>query len=131
MESCATPLIAKTVDTTRKENCGNANNDTWRHGLCGAAHFTDCSATSTRFTARGLATLKIVEIHVLQSTNVDRRFRITAKAAANGIGDDAKPLTKLVDEAEGELPVANGRSDKKNTRNFCGLVVQCQYGCAG
>mmetsp|Transcript_79732 Transcript_79732/g.141169 ORF Transcript_79732/g.141169 Transcript_79732/m.141169 type:complete len:110 (+) Transcript_79732:75-404(+) len=81
------------------------------------------ATTSTRFTAFGLTTLEVVEIHVRQSANFDRRFRIMAETTADGIGNDPKPLTKFIDEAEGELPVANSRSDKENSRNFCGLVV--------
>ena len=56
---------------------------------------------SASLTARGLAALEIVEIHVHLPGNFDRRARVAAaKATADGVGDDPKALAELVDEAE-------------------------------
>eukprot|EP00308_Calcidiscus_leptoporus_P026757 CAMPEP_0119361874 /NCGR_PEP_ID=MMETSP1334-20130426/9093_1 /TAXON_ID=127549 /ORGANISM="Calcidiscus leptoporus, Strain RCC1130" /LENGTH=133 /DNA_ID=CAMNT_0007376993 /DNA_START=237 /DNA_END=634 /DNA_ORIENTATION=+ len=87
--------------------------------------------TSAHVTTRGLAARQIVHIHVRLPQGVDRRFRVAAEASADGVGDDAKPLAELVDEAEGVPPLDNGGSDEEHSRNLRRLVLVRQQGCAG
>ena len=75
-----------------------------------------------------LATVEIVEIHIVLSALFDRPYGVEAEATADGVGDDPKPLSKLVDEAEGESPVANVRPDEEHPGNYRGLVLGCQQG---
>ena len=53
-----------------------------------------------------LAAAEIVQVHVVLSALFDRRFGVVAEATADGVGDDPKPLSELVDEAEGTSPMS-------------------------
>ena len=68
--------------------------------------------------ARGLAAREVIEVHVHLAALVDRRRRVLAEAAADGVGDDAKALAELIDETEGELTVAHGRADEEDPRHL-------------
>ena len=102
-----------------------------REGGCYAAPLRRSNATSARFAASRLATLKIIEVHVHLSASFDRRLRVAAEATADGVGDDPKALAELVDEAKGELPVNNGGSGQEDSGHFRGLVLFGQQGGAG
>merc|ERR1712228_377352 len=78
---------------------------------------------STNVTARVLAAREFVQKHVGAATLGDGRSGVDSESIANGLGDHAEPLSKIVDEAEGERPVGDGRSDEKDSGNFGGLVV--------
>ena len=71
--------------------------------------------TLARFAARGFAAREVVQVHVHLSADFHRLCRVPPEAAADGVGNNPKPLTELINEAEGELPVANGRPDKENS----------------
>ena len=68
-----------------------------------------------RFAARGFAAREVVQVHVHLSADFHRLCRVPPEATADGIGNNPKPLTELIDEAQGELAVADGRSDKESS----------------
>ena len=74
-------------------------------------------------TRRALAILDVVQKHLELSALRHGLGRVAAEATADGIGDDPKALAELVDEAKGEVAVANRRSDEEDPGNLCGLVL--------
>ena len=75
-----------------------------------------------RFAARGFAAREVVQVHVHLSADFHRLCRVPPEATADGVGNDPKPLTELINEAEGELPVANGRPDKESSGDLTKVV---------
>lgn len=68
-----------------------------------------------RLAACGLAAREVVQVHIHLSADFHRLCRVPPEATADGIGNNPKPLTELIDETQGELAVADGRSDKESS----------------
>ena len=79
---------------------------------------------SARFPTGPLAALEVVEEHVHLPARRDGSLRVHAEPLRDGVGHDAEALAELVDEAEGELPVAHEGPDEEEPGRRGALVLQ-------
>ena len=80
----------------------------------------------TNLPARVLAAGQIVHVHVRLAQALDCGLRVAPQAPGNCVGDDAEALTKLVNEAEAELALDDGRPHEEDPGCFRGLIFSSQ-----
>ena len=84
----------------------------------------------TYLPARVLAAGQVVHVHVRLAQALDGFAGVAPQAPGNRVGDDTEALSELVDEAEAELALDDGGSDKEHAGCFRGLVLSRQQGRA-
>ena len=68
---------------------------------------------------------EIIQKHAFLSIAI-QRGRVNAEALRDRIGNNGKTLTKLVDEAKNQIPMAHGRASDKEARGESGFIVFSQ-----